>query len=181
MPDHIHIFLSMKPSISISALVRDIKNNSSTFINNKGWVRGKFNWQEGYGAFSYGHSQIDAVVQYIRNQEKHHAKRTFKQEYLGLLKKFNIEYDERYVFDWALEEDKWFWEWMWRINNPGMGLMFFGYSLMVVSTCHSYGVPGFWWATLSINISSLTGLEEMSNKKIKRELSCKQQPCATLF
>jgi len=101
MPDHMHIFISMRPNTPVSDLVRDIKNNSSKFINTKKWVRGKFNWQEGYGAFSYGHSQIDAVVKYIQNQEKHHAKQTFKDEYLGLLKKFNIDYDERYVFDWV--------------------------------------------------------------------------------
>ena len=100
MPDHVHIFIGMKPSIALSDLVRDIKNNSSTFITEKRWVRGKFNWQEGFGAFSYGHSQIDAVVKYIQNQEKHHAKKTFKEEYLEVLKKFNVEYDEKYVFDW---------------------------------------------------------------------------------
>jgi REP element-mobilizing transposase RayT len=104
MPDHIHIFISINPGISISDLVRDIKSNSSRFINTKRWVQGKFNWQEGFGAFSYGHSQIDAVVKYILDQEKHHATRTFKEEYLGLLKKFNVEYNERYVFDWVIEE-----------------------------------------------------------------------------
>jgi len=100
MPDHVHIFIGMKPSIALSDLVRDIKNNSSTFITKKRWVRGKFNWQEGFGAFSYGHSQVDAVVKYIQNQEKHHAKKTFKEEYLEALKRFNVEYDEKYVFDW---------------------------------------------------------------------------------
>ena len=105
MPDHIHVFMSMKPNISVSDLVRDIKNNSSTFINTKKWVRGKFNWQKGFGAFSYGHSQIDAVVKYIHDQKKHHTRQTFKDEYLGLLKKFNIEYDERYLFDWVMEGD----------------------------------------------------------------------------
>ncbi|MCG3118980.1 MAG: hypothetical protein ALAOOOJD_01276 [bacterium] len=104
MPDHIHIFIGMKPSIALSDLVRDIKNNSSNFVNEKKWVRGKFNWQEGFGAFSYGHSQIDAVVKYIQNQEKHHAKKTFKEEYLDMLKKFNLEYDERYLFKWIDEE-----------------------------------------------------------------------------
>ncbi len=68
MPDHIHIFIGMKPNIALSDLVRDVKNNSSTFINKKNWVRGKFNWQKGFGAFSYGRSQIDAVVKYIQNQ-----------------------------------------------------------------------------------------------------------------
>jgi putative transposase len=100
MPDHTHIFMGVKPTIALSDLVRDIKNNSSTFINSKRWVRGKFNWQEGFGGFSYGHSQIDTVVKYIQNQEKHHAKKSFKEEYLALLRKFEIEYDDRYVFDW---------------------------------------------------------------------------------
>ena len=101
VPDHVHIFIGMKPSIALSDLVRDIKNNSSTFINNKRWVRGKFSWQEGFGAFSYGHSQIDMVVKYIQNQEKHHDKKTFKEEYLEILKKFNVEYDEKYIFNWV--------------------------------------------------------------------------------
>ena len=99
MQDHIHVFNGMKQNIAISDLVRDIKSNSSTFINEKKWVRGKFNWQEGYGAFSHSHSQLDAVVKYIQNQKRHHEKKTFKEEYLELLNKFNIEYDLRYVFD----------------------------------------------------------------------------------
>jgi len=104
MPDHNHIFIGMKPSIALSDLVRDIKNSSSTFINEKKWVRGKFNWQEGFGAFSYGHSQIDAVVRYIQNQEEHHAMKTFKEEYLELLRKFHVEYDEKYLFKWIEDE-----------------------------------------------------------------------------
>jgi REP element-mobilizing transposase RayT len=100
MPDHTHIFIGMKPNIALSDLVRDIKSNSSAFINEKKWVRGKFNWQEGFGAFSYGHSQIDTVIKYIHDQEKRHAKMTFKEEYLGLLKKFAVEYDEKYLFEW---------------------------------------------------------------------------------
>jgi putative transposase len=102
MPDHIHILISIRPDISISDLVRDIKNNSSKFINTKRWIRGKFRWQKGYGAFSYGHSQIDTIVRYINNQEQHHAVRRFRKEYLALLNKYNIEYDEKYVFDWIL-------------------------------------------------------------------------------
>ncbi len=98
MPDHIHIFMGMKPSIALFDLVRDIKNNSSKFINEKKWLQGKFNWQEGFGAFSYGHSQIDVVVRYIQNQEKHHARKTFRDEYLEMLKKFNVEYDQKYLF-----------------------------------------------------------------------------------
>ena len=104
MPDHFHIFIGMKPSIALSDLVRDIKNNSCTFINEKKWIGGKFNWQEGFAAFSYGHSQIDAVVKYIQNQEQHHAKKTFKEEYLELLKKFHVEYDQRYLFKWVEDE-----------------------------------------------------------------------------
>jgi len=100
MPDHVHTFIGMKPTIALSDLVRDIKNNSSGFINDKKWIRGKFNWQKGFGAFSYGHSQIDAVVKYIQNQENHHAKRTFREEYLDMLKKFQVEYDEKYLFEW---------------------------------------------------------------------------------
>lgn len=103
MPDHAHVFIGMKPNIALSDLVRDIKNNSSGFINEKKWVRGKFNWQKGFGAFSYGHSQIDAVVKYILNQEKHHAKKTFHEEYVEMLKKFAVEYDEKYLFEWIDE------------------------------------------------------------------------------
>ncbi len=99
MPDHLHIFIGMKPSIALSDLVRDIKNNSSLFINKKRWCKGKFHWQEGFGAFSYGYSQIDAVVKYIQNQELHHSKRTFKEEYLEMLEKFHVKYDEKYLFD----------------------------------------------------------------------------------
>ena len=99
MSDHIHIFIGMKPNESISDLVRDIKKDSSRFINSNGWIRGKFKWQEGFGAFSYGHSQIDSVIQYIQNQETHHKKLTFKEEYVNFLEKFNVEYDKQYVFD----------------------------------------------------------------------------------
>jgi len=100
MPDHEHIFFGLKPSMAISDLVRDVKNNSSNFINRQGFVRGKFSWQDGYGVFSYSHSHIHRVYNYILNQEKHHRKKTFKEEYLELLKKFEIEYDEKYLFDW---------------------------------------------------------------------------------
>ena len=86
VPDHVHILVGLKPSVALSDLVRDIKSNSSTFINEKKWVRGRFNWQEGFGAFSHGHSQLDDVIRYIQNQEKHHVKKTFKQEYLEILK-----------------------------------------------------------------------------------------------
>jgi putative transposase len=100
MPDHVHILIGLKPSIAISDLVRDIKAGSSQFINEQKWVKGKFNWQEGFGAFSYSKSQVPAVIKYIQNQEAHHKKRTFKEEYLSFLKKFEIDYNEKYLFEW---------------------------------------------------------------------------------
>jgi len=100
MPDHIHAFVGLRPSMSISDLVRDIKNNSSNFINEQKFVKGKFAWQEGYGAFSYSHSQIRNVYDYILNQEEHHQKRTFREEYHEMLKKFEIEFNEKYLFEW---------------------------------------------------------------------------------
>ena len=99
--DHIHCFIGLKPSMALSDLVRDIKNNSSKFINEQGWVKGKFTWQEGYGAFSYAHSQIEQVYQYILNQEQHHSKRSFKEEYLDFLSKFEIDHKTEYLFDWV--------------------------------------------------------------------------------
>ena len=99
MPDHAHILIGLHPTQSISDLARDIKSASSIFINEKRWVRGQFNWQVGFGAFSYSRSQIDSVVKYIDNQEEHHKRRTFKEEYIEFLKKFEIEYDERYLFE----------------------------------------------------------------------------------
>ena len=98
--DHVHIFVGLDGSISVSDLIRDIKNNSSKFINSQKYIRGKFSWQEGYGAFSYNHSQKENVYQYIANQEEHHKKKSFREEYVEFLQKFNIEYDERYLFDW---------------------------------------------------------------------------------
>ena len=100
MPDHIHAFVGLRPSVSISDLARDIKNNASNFVNEHKLVKGKFSWQEGYGAFSYSHSHIGRVYDYILNQEKHHKRRTFREEYLALLKKFEIEYNEKYLFEW---------------------------------------------------------------------------------
>lgn len=100
MPDHVHLLVGMKPNISISDLVRDIKAGSSKFINESKWINGKFNWQEGYGAFSYSKSHLDNVIKYILNQEEHHKKQTFKEEYLAFLEKFEIEYDEKYLFEW---------------------------------------------------------------------------------
>jgi len=101
MPDHVHILVSIGPTIVISDLVRDIKAGSSKFINDKKWISGKFNWQEGYGAFSYSKSGVDPVVKYILNQEEHHKNKSFKNEYLDFLEKFDIEYDPKYLFDWT--------------------------------------------------------------------------------
>ena len=98
MPDHTHILVSMKPDIAISDLVRDIKSNSSSFIDDKKFVK-NFSWQSGFGAFSYSKSQSKNVVDYILNQPQHHKKRTFKAEYMEFLQKFEIEYDEKYLFE----------------------------------------------------------------------------------
>ena len=99
MPDHLHILIGLKPAKALADLVRDIKSDSSDWINKKHLARGKFAWQEGYGAFSYGHSQLDTIVRYIENQEKHHRRRSFRDEYLTLLRKFEIEFREEYVFE----------------------------------------------------------------------------------
>jgi len=101
MPEHLHLLVGMTPSISISDLTRDIKAGSSNFINDKKWVQGKFNWQIGFGAFSYSKSQVDTVVKYILNQESHHRQKSFKEEYIAILKEFEIEYNEKYLFEWV--------------------------------------------------------------------------------
>jgi putative transposase len=100
MHDHIHIFLGIKPSIALSDIVRDIKNNSSNFINKSHFVKGKFMWQEGYGSFSYSHSQVDFIYKYIMNQKEHHKKTSFKEEYLKMLRESEIEFDDKYLFEW---------------------------------------------------------------------------------
>jgi putative transposase len=100
MPDHVHLFIGLQPSMRISDLVRDIKTNSTNFINDSHYLNFKFSWQSGYGVFSYSKSHVDAVVKYILNQEVHHRKNKFKDEYIGLLEKFQIEYKKEYLFDW---------------------------------------------------------------------------------
>ena len=100
MPDHIHIFIGMKPTCCLSNLVQEIKKSSNTFIKDNDLSSKPFNWQEGFGAFSYSHSQIDSVYKYVMNQKEHHKKQTFKEEYIDFLKKFDVEYDEKYLFDW---------------------------------------------------------------------------------
>ncbi len=98
MSDHIHILIGLNPNQSISDLVRDIKRSSSIFINKKNWFRGNFQWQAGYGGFSYGRSQLDSIYEYINKQELHHQKISFRDEYTSFLKKFAIPYDEKFLF-----------------------------------------------------------------------------------
>lgn len=100
MPDHLHFLIGMKPNCCLSDLVREIKKSSNNMITENKLSKFKFQWQEGYGAFSYSHSQIDHVVKYILNQKEHHKKQTFKEEYIDFLKKFEVEYEEKYLFDW---------------------------------------------------------------------------------
>ena len=102
--DHLHLLLGMKPNIALSDLVRDIKAGSSKFINEQRWVRGKFNWQEGFGAFSYGHSQLNTIIRYIQDQETHHQKKSFKDEYFGFLRKFDIAFKDEYAFNFVEDE-----------------------------------------------------------------------------
>lgn len=97
MPNHLHIAVGYKPHQLIPDLLQDIKGDSSKWINKKKFFRGRFNWQEGYGAFSFSHSQIDRVVKYINNQEQHHGKKTFREEYIQLLKRYDIPFDEKYI------------------------------------------------------------------------------------
>lgn len=98
MPDHLHLFFGMRPNQSLSDLMRLVKGDSSEWINNQKLVMGKFRWQEGYGAFSYSKSHTDAVIKYIINQEEHHHKQTFLEEYIQMLKNFDVDYNEQYIF-----------------------------------------------------------------------------------
>ena len=97
--DHIHVLINLRPKQSISDLVRDIKSNSSKFINEKKWFTGKFHWQSGFGAFSYSESQISSVIKYISEQKEHHKRKTFKDEYVELLKQFGIDFENKYLFE----------------------------------------------------------------------------------
>jgi putative transposase len=96
--DHIHLFVGLKPAESVADLMKWVKGDSSEWINENNFLKHKFQWQAGYGAFSYGHSQMNDVCKYIQNQETHHKKRTFMEEYYDFLEKFEVPYDERYVF-----------------------------------------------------------------------------------
>lgn len=99
-PDHTHTLIGLDPTISISDMARDIKANSSRWINENHWIAGKFSWQEGYGCFSYSKSQIDVVAKYILNQSEHHRKASFREEYLNILQKQEIEYNPLYLYEW---------------------------------------------------------------------------------
>ena len=99
-PDHTHIFIGMHPEISPSKLMEQVKSGSSKWLNEKEYILGKFSWQNGYGAFTYSKSHIDNVVRYVLNQPEHHKKHTFREEYILMLKKFEIEYDMKYLFEW---------------------------------------------------------------------------------
>lgn len=101
MPDHTHLFVGFHPTILISDFVKEIKVESNEFINSKKWIKGKYNWQEGYGVFSYSHSHIDRVVKYVLNQEAHHQKKTFREEYHQLMEKFQIPFEEKYLFEFT--------------------------------------------------------------------------------
>ncbi len=99
MPNHAHVFIGMKPHEALSDLIRDIKRDSTNFVKEEIHPRFGFGWQEGFGAFSYAHSQIDAVVKYIQRQEEHHRKRTFREEYEAMLKEFEVEYNPQFIFE----------------------------------------------------------------------------------
>lgn len=104
--DHVHIAFAMKPSHSVSDLMRVVKANSSKWINEMGFTPHKFRWQRGYGIFSYGKSQLPRLIRYIENQEEHHRKKTFREEYIGFLKAFEVEYKDEFLFDWILDKEK---------------------------------------------------------------------------
>ncbi len=104
MSDHLHFFVGLYPNQSISEMMQLAKGDSSEFINNQKFTKRKFNWQSGYGAFSNSRSQIDKVVKYILKQKEHHRKKTFREEYIEMLKDYNIDYDEKYIFHELLDE-----------------------------------------------------------------------------
>ena len=99
MPDHSHLFIGLHPDQSLSDLIEETKTAATKFIKQQDWMPYKFSWQRGFGAFSYAHSQISAVANYVKNQEEHHRKRTFREEYFDFLQKFEVEYNEKYLFD----------------------------------------------------------------------------------
>ncbi len=104
VPDHLHLFVGLNPKQSISEIMGLIKGDSSEFVNKKGFTKRKFYWQDGYGAFSNSRSQIDVVIKYILNQKEHHYKKTFREEYISMLKDYEVDYDEKYIFYVPLDE-----------------------------------------------------------------------------
>ena len=101
--NHIHFLIGMKPTCCLSDLIREIKKSSNSFIKENQFTHQNFQWQEGFGAFSYGHSALNRVIKYIQNQKEHHKEETFKNEYLGFLEKFEIEFKNEYLFEWIDE------------------------------------------------------------------------------
>ncbi|HEX2974350.1 MAG TPA: IS200/IS605 family transposase [Bacteroidales bacterium] len=100
MKDHIHILIGYNPSQLLPDLIRDIKANTSKFINEKNWIPGKFKWQEGYGCFSYSYRESDSMIKYVMNQELHHSKQSFREEYFTFLNEYNVEYNPEYLFEY---------------------------------------------------------------------------------
>ena len=98
--NHIHFFIGMKPTCCLSDLIREVKKSSNTFINEKQFSPFKFQWQEGFGAFSYSHSQLTDVIKYLGKQKEHHKKKTFREEYLSFLKVFEVDFKDEYLFEW---------------------------------------------------------------------------------
>jgi putative transposase len=105
MPDHLHLFMGTKPDEALSDLIRDVKRDSTNFINRELVTRGRFAWQEGFGAFSCSHSQIGTVAEYVRCQEEHHRRVSFREEYLALLREYAVEHDAKYLFQWIGAEE----------------------------------------------------------------------------
>ena len=103
MPDHVHLLIGLKPYMALADLVQILKKESTNFINEKNWVMGKFSWQEGYGFFSHSHADLDKVIQYILNQKLHHSKLKFREEYLEILRRCEVDFKEEYLFEWILD------------------------------------------------------------------------------
>jgi putative transposase len=99
MPDHIHLLLGIKPTIALSDLIRDIKANSSRFVNEQKWINGRFEWQHGFGAFTCNPAELEPIINYIKNQEEHHRMKRFREEYVDMLNHNKIEYKNEYLFD----------------------------------------------------------------------------------
>ena len=99
VPNHIHLLIGLNPAEALSDLVKEVKRCSTNYVNEQRWLHGRFSWQEGYGGFSYSRSRLDKVIKYIENQEKHHQKKTFREEYIEMLKKFEVVFYEKFIFE----------------------------------------------------------------------------------